>query len=161
MVTALDGEPIPMGRLLAQSVPEHSNFENGEAFLKNGGQKGPQIDVLLPGTYRINLNLFQIQIAPAAVVEANKIGLVTALDGIPLPEREYVASPITGHKTTRTVPPSSPKAGSGGHSSMSFAPAPTTSTPSGSASPSTTWPWWSGARWGSSSPTWVTTRRRR
>jgi len=97
MVTAQDGEPIPMGRLLAQSVPEHSNFENGEAFLKNGGQKGPQIDVLLPGTYRINLNLFQIQIAPAAVVEANKIGLVTALDGIPLPEREYVASPITGH----------------------------------------------------------------
>src|SRR5512138_434201 len=97
MVTAQDGAPIPMGRLLAQSVPEHSNYENGEAFLKNGGQKGPQIDVLLPGTYRINLNLFQIQIAPAVVVEANKIGLVTALDGIPLPEREYVASPVTGH----------------------------------------------------------------
>ena len=97
MVTAQDGAPIPMGRLLAQSVPGHSNFENGEAFLKNGGQKGPQIDVLLPGTYRINLNLFQIQIAPAVVIEANKVGLVTALDGIPLPDREYVASPISGH----------------------------------------------------------------
>lgn len=97
VVTAQDGAPIPMGRLLAQSVPEHSNFENGEAFLKNGGQKGPQIDVLLPGTYRINLNLFAIQVAPAVVVEANKIGLVTALDGIPLPEREYVAAPVSGH----------------------------------------------------------------
>jgi uncharacterized membrane protein YqiK len=97
MVTAQDGAPIPMGRLLAQSVPDHSNFENGEAFLKNGGQKGPQIDVLLPGTYRINLNLFQIQIAPAVVIDANKVGLVTALDGIPLPDREYVACPITGH----------------------------------------------------------------
>jgi regulator of protease activity HflC (stomatin/prohibitin superfamily) len=97
VVTAQDGAPIPMGRLLAQSVAGHSNYENGEAFLKNGGQKGPQIDVLLPGTYRINLNLFSIQVAPAAVVEANKIGLVTALDGIPLPEREYVASPVTGH----------------------------------------------------------------
>lgn len=96
-VTAQDGAPIPMGRLLAQSVPGHSNFENGEAFLKNGGQKGPQIDILLPGTYRINLNLFKVQIAPAVVVEANKVGLVTALDGIPLPDREYVASPITGH----------------------------------------------------------------
>ena len=41
MVTAQDGAPIPMGRLLAQSVPGHSNYENGEAFLKNGGQKGP------------------------------------------------------------------------------------------------------------------------
>ncbi|MCM0083448.1 hypothetical protein L4X63_17830 [Geomonas sp. Red32] len=97
VVTAQDGAPIPMGRLLAQSVPGHSNYENGEAFLKNGGQKGPQIDVLLPGTYRINLNLFSIQVAPAVVVEANKIGLVTALDGLPLPEREYVAAPITGH----------------------------------------------------------------
>jgi regulator of protease activity HflC (stomatin/prohibitin superfamily) len=97
MVTAQDGAPIPMGRLLAQSVPGHSNYENGEAFLKNGGQKGPQIDVLLPGTYRINLNLFKIQIAPAVVIEANKVGLVNALDGIPLPEREYVACPITGH----------------------------------------------------------------
>ena len=97
MVTAQDGAPIPMGRLLAQSVAGHSNYENGEAFLKNGGQKGPQIDVLLPGTYRINLNLFQVQVAPASVIEANKVGLVTALDGIPLPEREYVAAPVVGH----------------------------------------------------------------
>lgn len=97
MVTAQDGAPIPMGRLLAQSVTGHSNFESGEAFLSNGGQKGPQIDVLLPGTYRINLNLFQIQIAPAVVIEANKVGLITALDGIPLPDREYVACPVTGH----------------------------------------------------------------
>ena len=97
MVTAQDGAPIPMGRLLAQSVPGHSNYENGEAFLKNGGQKGPQIDVLLPGTYRINLNLFRVQIAPAVVIEANMVGLVSALDGIPLPDREYVACPISGH----------------------------------------------------------------
>jgi len=97
MVTAQDGSSIPMGRLLAKSVAGHSNYENGEAFLKNGGQKGPQIDVLLPGTYRINTNLFQVQVAPAAVVEANKVGLITALDGIPLPEREYVAWPVTGH----------------------------------------------------------------
>ncbi|MEI6413573.1 MAG: hypothetical protein WCP34_04810, partial [Pseudomonadota bacterium] len=97
MVTAQDGASIQMGRLLAQSVVGHSNYENGEVFLKNGGQKGPQIDVLLPGTYRININLFQVQIAPAMVIEANKVGLVTALDGIPLPEREYVACPVTGH----------------------------------------------------------------
>ncbi|WP_208108179.1 SPFH domain-containing protein [Paludibacterium purpuratum] len=96
-VTAQDGAPIQMGRLLAQSVAGHSNYENGDAFLKNGGQKGPQIDVLLPGTYRINLNLFVVQVAPAVVIEANKVGLVTALDGVPLPEREYVACPITGH----------------------------------------------------------------
>jgi regulator of protease activity HflC (stomatin/prohibitin superfamily) len=97
LVESADGSAIPAGRIFAVVVPGHNSFQAGQDFIKNGGQKGPQIDVLLPGTYRINLNLFQIQVAPAAVIEASKVGLVTALDGIPLPDREYVASPITGH----------------------------------------------------------------
>ena len=97
VVAAQDAAPITRGRLLAKSVADPANYENGEAFLKHGGQKGPQIDVLLPGTYRINLNLFTIQIAPAVVIQANKVGLVTALDGIPVPENEYIASPVIGH----------------------------------------------------------------
>jgi len=78
-VEAADGSAIPAGLIFAMVVPGHNSFQSGEDFIRNGGQKGPQIDVLLPGTYRINLNLFQVQIAPAAVVEANKVGLVTAL----------------------------------------------------------------------------------
>jgi len=97
VVTSQDGNPIAPGRLLAASVPDHHNFEDGEKFLANGGQKGPQIDILLPGTYRINLNLFQVATAPAAVVESAKVGLVTAKDGDPLPEKEYVAQAVTGH----------------------------------------------------------------
>jgi uncharacterized membrane protein YqiK len=97
LVTSMDGEPIPAGRLLAKKVEGHSNFENGQAFLQNGGQKGPQIDLLLPGTYRINTDLFHIEIKDATVVPASKVGLVTALDGEPLPEAEYVAKPVTGH----------------------------------------------------------------
>ncbi|HTP65332.1 MAG TPA: SPFH domain-containing protein [Geobacteraceae bacterium] len=97
VVTSMDGEPIPAGRLLAQKVEGHSNFENGQAFLDKGGQKGPQIDVLLPGTYRINTDLFHVEIKDATVVPANNVGLVTALDGEPLPEEEYVAKPVTGH----------------------------------------------------------------
>jgi len=97
VVTSMDGEPIPAGRLLAKKVAGHNNFENGQAFLQNGGQKGPQIDVLLPGTYRINTDLFHVEIMDATVVPANKVGLITALDGEPLPEAEYVAKPVTGH----------------------------------------------------------------
>jgi hypothetical protein len=88
---------IPPGFIFAKVVAGHNSFQDGEAFIRNGGQKGPQIEVLLPGTYRINMNLFLIQIAPAVIVEANKLGLVTALDSIPLPEGEYVTHPITGH----------------------------------------------------------------
>lgn len=97
LVTATDGAPIATGRLLAQQVAGHDRFENGQAFLANGGQKGPQIEILLPGTYRINADLFRVEIHDATVIPPNKIGQVTALDGEPLPEAEYVAKSVIGH----------------------------------------------------------------
>jgi len=97
LVSSMDGASIPSGRLLAAKVEGHSNFENGQNFLNNSGQKGPQIDILLPGTYRINLDLFNIEIQDATVIPARKVGLVTALDGDPLPDNEYVAKSVTGH----------------------------------------------------------------
>jgi uncharacterized membrane protein YqiK len=104
VVTSTDGSQIPAGRLLAQSVPGHSNFEDGQAFLEKGGQKGPQIDILRPGTYRINLNLFKVEIHDATVVPAGKIGLVTALDGSPLPENEFIAKSVDVHDDYQDAP---------------------------------------------------------
>ena len=97
LVTAQDGAPIDTGRLLAKRVSGHSNFENGKNFLEAGGQKGPQIDILLPGTYRINTELFKIVVTDATVIEQGMVGLVTALDGVPLPEQEFVAKSVPGH----------------------------------------------------------------
>ena len=97
LVTSMDGNAISAGRLLAAKVEGHSNFENGQNFLNNGGQKGPQIDILLPGTYRINLDLFNIEVQDATVIPAKKMGLITALDGEPLPDNEYVAKSVPGH----------------------------------------------------------------
>jgi len=97
LITSMDGEPIPPGRLLAKKADGHFNFENGQMFLNNGGQKGPQIEILLPGTYRINLDLFHVEVQDATIIPAKKIGMVTALDGSPLPENEYVAKSIAGH----------------------------------------------------------------
>jgi uncharacterized membrane protein YqiK len=103
IVTAMDGEPINTGRLLAIKVDGHSNFESGEKFLANHGQKGPQSEILLPGTYRVNRDLFRIQIADATIIPAGKVGLVTALDGEPLPETEYVAKSVPEHKDYQDV----------------------------------------------------------
>jgi hypothetical protein len=47
----VDGSSIPAGRIFAAVVAGHNSFQDGEAFIKNGGQKGPQLDVLRPGTY--------------------------------------------------------------------------------------------------------------
>lgn len=96
-VTSMDGEPIAAGRLLARHIEGHTNYENGQKFLNNGGQRGPQIDILLPGTYRINTNLFNVSIREATVIPSNNVGLITALDGSPLPDKEYVAKRIDGH----------------------------------------------------------------
>ena len=97
VVSARDGDPIPPGRLLAHRVPGHQAFQDGEAFVANGGQLGPQIDVILPGRYRINTDLFSIEVRNATIVAANQVGLVTAKDGSPLPTGELVAHIVAGH----------------------------------------------------------------
>ena len=97
IVSARDGGPIPSGRLLAQKTTGHDSFQDGERFLQNGGQRGPQIDVLLPGRYRINADLFQVEVQGATAILANQIGLVTANDGQPLPPGDLVAPHVEGH----------------------------------------------------------------
>jgi len=97
IVSARDGVPIAPGRLLAHKVEGHQAYQDGEAFLNNGGQRGPQIEVLLPGRFRINTDLFLVEVQPATIVQANQIGLVTAKDGAPLPPDELVAAPVEHH----------------------------------------------------------------
>ena len=97
IVNARDGQPIGPGRLLAHQVQGHQGFQDGEAFVGAGGQRGPQIEVMLPGRYRINSDLFSVEIQPATVVQANQVGLVTAKDGVPLEPGELVASVTEGH----------------------------------------------------------------
>jgi uncharacterized membrane protein YqiK len=96
VIKSEDGLPIS-GRILASKVLDHNNFQDGAAFLSKGGQKGPQIDILLPATYRINTWLFKVEIILAILIPPDKIGMITALDGDPLPETEFVAKSIVGH----------------------------------------------------------------
>ncbi len=97
VVTATDGAPIDTGRLLARAVTRHNNYQDGSAFLLNGGQKGPQLDILLPGKYRINTRMFQVIEHPAVLINSGSVGLVTANDGEPLPPNELIANSVTGH----------------------------------------------------------------
>jgi regulator of protease activity HflC (stomatin/prohibitin superfamily) len=97
VVSARDGVPIAPGRLLAHKVDGHQAFQDGEAFLTAGGQRGPQIEAILPGRYRINTDLFLVEVQPATIVQATQVGLVTAKDGSPLPQDELVADHVEGH----------------------------------------------------------------
>jgi uncharacterized membrane protein YqiK len=110
IVTAADGAPLDAGRLLGKAIKDHLNYQNAELFISSGGQRGPQVDILTPGTYRILIQstpleggtegkpgLFTIRLFDATVIAENQIGLVEALDGAPLNPGDYVASSIPGH----------------------------------------------------------------
>lgn len=83
LVTAITGAPIPQGQWMANHV-ECSIFQDGEAFLKNGGQKGPQIMIIPPGEHRINPHLFDVDIVKAPFVQQNQIATVEAIAGQPI-----------------------------------------------------------------------------
>src|SRR5262252_6230387 len=110
VITSADGAPLDPGRLHGKEIKDHRNFQDAEAFVQNGGQKGPQVEILTPGTYRILTDssavdgtgevrpgIFSVRLFDATVISENQIGLVEALDGAPLDPRDYVASPIEGH----------------------------------------------------------------
>ncbi|MFO1467525.1 MAG: SPFH domain-containing protein [Steroidobacteraceae bacterium] len=89
-VEACDGEPLPSGRIVAQRVACDS-FQDARAFLQNGGQRGPQMSLIAPGTYRINTLLFSITLFDANVVPPGKIGVIEARDGKPLSGGRVIA----------------------------------------------------------------------
>jgi uncharacterized membrane protein YqiK len=93
LVTAMDGGRIPEGSLLSRKIEGHSNFEDGNAFITKGGQKGHQLDVLMPGTYRINTALFVISaVVPWTHIGPDSIGIVTVLEGRPILEANKIAA---------------------------------------------------------------------
>ena len=117
IVTSADGAALDPGRLVAKAITDHHSYQDAERFIYDGGQKGPQVEILTPGTYRIltdsiplgqamanpdNLNtakkgLFSVQVFNASIINENQIGLVEALDGAPLNPSNYVADPVEGH----------------------------------------------------------------
>lgn len=97
VVTSADGLPLRPGQLLAQSVADHDYFQKAETFLANGGQKGPQIDFLRPGTYNINTEVFKVELHPAVKIDEGQVGIVDARDGQPMERNEVIVHTPEGH----------------------------------------------------------------
>jgi uncharacterized membrane protein YqiK len=97
VVYAADGASLAAGQLVGRSVEGHDNFQKAEVFLKNGGQKGPQVDILRPGTYNIHTGMFRVDIREAITVEDGNIGVVEALGGMPMPKGDVIVDSPDGH----------------------------------------------------------------
>jgi uncharacterized membrane protein YqiK len=91
VVTAADGEALNPGQLLGRSIEGHDNFQMAEVFLRNGGQKGPQIDFLRPGTYNVMTDMFEVVVKKAVAIPEDGVGIVDARDGRPMAKEDVVA----------------------------------------------------------------------
>lgn len=59
-VFSRSGESLVDGQTLGKVIPQSKSFQDVVAFLNNGGQKGPQRQILREGTYAFNLAQFII-----------------------------------------------------------------------------------------------------
>ena len=109
LVVSADGAPIPTERMLGREIV-CDNFQDAEAFLRGGGERGRQLGFLTAGTYRINPALFQLVTARNAEdhgmtggalsvkqIPADTVGIVTTLDGKPIPAGDLAGPPTKGH----------------------------------------------------------------
>lgn len=96
VVEARDGKALPAGRILARRVACDS-FQDGQAFLDGGGERGPQTNLIPPGIYRINPALFSVRLAQAIDIPENKVGIVTTREGRSLAKGEIAGPFVDGH----------------------------------------------------------------
>lgn len=109
LVVAKDGAPLPAERILG-AVVECDNFQDSEAFLSNGGERGRQSGFLTAGHYRINPSLFDVVTTATASkhgmdpaqlrvfqVPADRVGIVTVLDGKPVTAGDLAGPVVQQH----------------------------------------------------------------
>jgi len=111
LIVAADGAAMPSERVLGRTVP-CDNYQDAEAFLTRGGERGRQLAVLTAGTYRINPALFDVVTTATAAkagmtvadlrvyqVQPDRVGIVTMLDGRPIPAGDLAGPVVTGHES--------------------------------------------------------------
>lgn len=79
LLVAKDGLPLEDGKFLADPWPEgkFSEMLQAQYFLTEGkGQKGPQLDVLRPGRYRLNNFLYSVESRPALDVPTGHVAVI-------------------------------------------------------------------------------------
>ncbi len=98
VVEARGGIPLTEGRVLGKRV-ECKAFQDARAFLVGGGQRGPQITIIPPGTYRINTSVFSVNTAKVLEIPVNAVGIVTIKDGKPLTTGEIAGPEVKDHNS--------------------------------------------------------------
>ncbi|MBX7180979.1 MAG: flotillin family protein [Bacteroidia bacterium] len=92
IVTTLDGMPVEQGQIAGKLVDGHNNFQDFDAFIKNGGNRGLQPQVILAGSYNLNPWAIQIEETPMTEIPIGYVGVVISFvgkDGADLTGKEF------------------------------------------------------------------------
>ena len=89
IVTVHDGPSLPPGEIIAPIVghkatdPEtyHNNFQAPEHFLRAGGMRGRQLQVLVEGTYYLNRLFATVETISKTIIEVGTVGVVVSYTG--------------------------------------------------------------------------------
>ncbi len=89
VVTIHDGPSLAQGEIIAPVVGDnpsqtdtyHNKFQDADNFLRAGGLRGRQLQVLVEGTYYVNRLFGTIEMIPKTVIEVGNVGVVVSYTG--------------------------------------------------------------------------------
>lgn len=109
IVFARDGVPLPRTQALASNF-KANDFEDTRAFLRSGGQRGPQRQILREGTYAIFSNGREF---PGIILLPEFIGKVVGEDGARRAEPSTGPTNGSPEKAAPEVKAAAPRSGRG------------------------------------------------
>ncbi len=89
IVTVHDGPSLGQGEIIAPVVGDdpkeietyHNKFQDADQFLKAGGFRGRQLQVLVEGTYYVNRLFATVEMIQKTVIEVGNVGVVVSYTG--------------------------------------------------------------------------------
>jgi uncharacterized membrane protein YqiK len=90
IVTVHDGPSLAQGEIIAPVVGQdvgdkatyHNNFQDPDHFLRAGGLRGRQLQVMVEGTYYVNRLFATVEMIPKTVIEVGNAGVVISYTGM-------------------------------------------------------------------------------
>ncbi len=81
IITTLDGLPIEADQIAGKLISGHNNFQDFDLFLRNGGNRGLQPQVILAGSYNLNPWAVQVEEIPMTEIPIGFVGVVISYIG--------------------------------------------------------------------------------
>ncbi|MEG4224663.1 SPFH domain-containing protein [Microcoleus sp. N9_B2] len=81
IVTVLDGVPIDEGEIAGPIIPGHNNFQKAQSFIKGGGRRGLQEQIILSGSWNLNPWFVQVEQVKMTEVPIGYVGVVISFVG--------------------------------------------------------------------------------